>query len=346
MKTITLPRFNDMHVHFRLGQMLKNVAPVTARYCSRAVVMPNTLPRPILNADNVIWYRDEINRALEDAGVGLGHFTPYMTIKIRDDTTPKMIHSAVYAGGAIAGKVYPKGVTTNSDDGLTSFQNISKTLSKMEDSGMVLLLHGELDLERTIQSKWEAAFLPKLEWLSANFPDLKIVLEHVSSADAVRAVLDLPDNVAATITAHHLVLTENDVIGAKVRPHNACRPMPKGFTDRDLLLEMAISGNPKFFLGSDSAPHHRRDKECSEGACGIYTAPILPSILAEIFEEHGALEKLEGFTSRHGAVFYDLANEVFPEETFTLVEDPWMVPDEVDGIVPFMAGRTMKYKLA
>ncbi len=339
MKTITIRRFDDMHVHFRLGQILKTVAPITARYCERAVVMPNTLPRPILNADDVIWYKDEIERAVENTEIN--HFEPLMTIKIRDDTTPARVEAA-FRVGAVAGKVYPKGVTTNSDDGLEDFAGMKATFRKMEELGMLLLLHGEIDKPRLLQSQWESEFLPVLRQLSEDFPNLKIVLEHASSRVAVETVMQLPENVAATITAHHLFLTENDVIGSKIRPHNGCRPMPKGFDDLDALLEAATSGNPKFFLGSDTAPHLRKDKECPESACGVFSSPVLPALLVEIFEHHNALGKLEDFTSTFGAKFYGLLPNM---RTVNLIKEPWRVRRDINCIVPFMAGQTLHWKL-
>jgi len=190
----------------------------------------------------------------------------------------------------------------------------------------------------------EEVFLPTLVRLAELFPGLRIVLEHVSTKTGIETVKKLGENVAATITAHHLCLTLNDVIGDGVRPHNACMPMPKGFDDRDALIETATSGNPKFFLGSDTAPHPRESKECAKGACGVFTAPILPSLLAKIFEEAGHLDRLEKFTSHFGARFYDfLYNN---EERFTLVKEEWTVPNQFGNIVPFMAGQKLKWRLA
>ncbi len=343
METITLRLFDDMHCHFRKGDLLKEVLPQTVRYAGRAVVMPNTRPQAVLTANDVIDYRIEIMRALD--GLKLNSpFTPLMTIEIRDNTTPKMVYEAKLAG-AIAGKVYPLGVTTNSDQGLRDFfsENIAGTFRVMEEVGMLLLIHGEIDRERTIVTKREEAFLPILLKLVDMFPDLKIVLEHISTKEAVETVEQLGENVAATITAHHLCLTLNDVIGDGVRPHNACMPMPKDFDDRDALIEAATSGNPKFFLGSDTAPHLRENKECAKGACGIYSAPVLPEVLAKVFEKAGYLYRLGRFTSHFGARFYDL---LFNEERITLVKEDWTVPNQIGNIVPFMAGQKLKWKLA
>jgi dihydroorotase len=209
--------------------------------------------------------------------------------------------------------------------------------------GMILLLHGELDRPRVLVTDRGQAFLPTLGFLADTFPDLRIVLEHVSSADAVKAVMQLGQNVAATITAHHLCLTLNDVIGYGVQPHHACMPTPRSFEDRDQLIAAAISGNPKFFLGSDTAPHLRAKKECAKGACGVYTAPVLPQVLAQVFDDHGALDKLEDFTSTFGAAFYQIP---LCEETITLRKGSWVVPEEMDGIVPFRAGTELAWCLA
>lgn len=340
---ITLRRLDDMHCHFRVGSLLTEVLPFTAQYASRAIAMPNTRPRAILTAEDVVWYRDEINRVL-DGMAKSPSFEPLMTIEVRDNTTPETIADARRAG-AIAGKVYPLGVTTNSDEGLRDFfgQNISETFWAMEDVGMPLLLHGELDQERALVTKREEVFLQTLLTLAAKFPDLKIVLEHVSTRAAVKIVERLGKNVAATITAHHLCLTLNDVIGYGVQPHNACNPMPKDFDDRDALIDAATSGNPKFFLGSDTAPHPRDRKECARGACGVFTAPVLPALLVEIFEKTEHLDRLGDFTSRFGAEFYGLP---LNEGSIVLVKKEWTVPDQIGSVVPFRAGTKLQWQLS
>ncbi len=339
---ITLRRFDDMHCHFRTDSLLETVLHLTARYCGRAVAMPNTRPRAILTRSDVVWYREEIIRVL-DKLPNRPNFEPLMTIEIRDNTTPKMILEAKKAG-AIAGKIYPLGVTTNSNEGLRDFFNekILETFRAMQDTGMLLLLHGELNEKRTLVTKREKAFLHILRLLHGLFPNLKIVLEHISSKEAVATVLSLGKNVAATITAHHLCLTLHDVIGDGIQPHNACMPMPKDFDDRDALIEAATSGNPKFFLGSDSAPHPREKKECAKGACGVYTAPILPQLLVEVFEEAGHLDRLEDFTSRFGAQFYGLPPN---EGTISLVKKEWLVPEQIGNIVPFKSLTRLKWLL-
>lgn len=340
---ITLRRLDDMHCHFRVGSLMREVVPFTAQYAGRGIAMPNTRPRAILTGEDVVWYRDEIKRALEE----IPHrypFEPLMTIEIRDSTTPQIIMEA-HRAGAIAGKVYPLGVTTNSDEGLRNFEStsISETFLAMQNVGMLLLIHGELDRERTLVTKKEEAFLPTLLILAEKFPNLKIVLEHVSTRVAVESVRKLRKNVAATITAHHLCLTLNDVVGYGIQPHHVCVPIPKDFDDRDTLIAAATSGDPKFFLGSDTAPHMREKKECAKGACGVYTAPVLPQVLAEVFEKSGRLDRLEDFTSRFGAEFYGLP---LNEGTISLVKSEWIVPEQIGGVVPFYAGAKLQWQLA
>jgi len=340
---LTLRRLDDMHCHFRIGSLLKEVLPFTAQYAGRGIAMPNTRPRAILTGEDVVWYRDEIERALEE----MPHrypFEPLMTIEVRDSTTPDMIHEA-HRTGAVAGKVYPLGVTTNSDEGLRNFDSkaIAETFRAMQDVGMLLLIHGELDRERTLVTKREEVFLPTLLMLAEKFPNLKIVLEHVSTRAAVETVRQLGKNVAATITAHHLCLTLNDVVGYGIQPHHGCMPMPKDFDDRDMLIAAATSGNPKFFLGSDTAPHPREKKECAKGACGVYTAPVLPQVLAEVFEKSGCLDRLEDFTSRFGAEFYGLS---LNNGTISLIRSEWVVPEQIGSVVPFRAGAKLQWQLA
>jgi dihydroorotase len=343
VRRVTLRCFDDMHVHLRTGSLLYQVLPETVRYANRAVVMPNLRPRAVLEKEDVIWYRNVIRHAV-DTILEDSTFEPLMTIAIRDSTTPKMIVEAKEAG-AIAGKVYPLGVTTHSEEGLRDFfsQSISKTFRAMQEVGMLLLLHGEIDQEGTLVTKREEAFLPILVQLVEKFPDLKIVLEHVSTKKAIRTIKVLGKNVAATITAHHLCLTLNDVIGYGIQPHNACYPIAKGFEDREALIGAATSGNPKFFLGSDSAPHPREKKESSKGACGIFTAPVLPSVLAEVFEKAGCLGRLEGFTSRFGAEFYGLP---LNKGRIALVRRRWTVPEQIGSIVPFRAGTELNWQLS
>ena len=339
---LVLPQLDDMHCHFRSGQLLDLVLPFTAKYAGRGVAMPNIKSRPIRTADDVVWYHDEIERVLDKQPVR-PDFTPLMTIEVNDETTPAII-SAARRAGAVAGKVYPRGVTTNSDEGLTSFSttNALRNFAAMQDVGMLLLIHGEFDRKRLLVTNREYAFLPTLAVLAFAFPALKIVLEHVSTKAGVQMVKALPKNVAATITVHHLMLTLNDVIGDGVRPHNACMPTPKDFDDRRALRLAAMSGNPKFFPGSDTAPHRQDEKECEKGKCGVFSAPVLPSALVEVFEDEGALDRLPDFVARFGAQFYGLPRNT---GTIRLVREEWTVPAIYGNVVPFLAKRKMRWKL-
>lgn len=340
MDKVTFKRMFDPHCHFRLEPMLSSVLSFTAEYCAYAIAMPNTRPREIVGAKDVLWYRNEIQHAL-DSYLYKWDFKPLMTIEIRDDTTPEEIYKAHYAG-AVAGKVYPLGVTTNSDKGLRKFANVFTVFETMQELGILLLLHGESPNPGILVTDREKEFLPTLEMLSRMFPKLKIILEHVTTRDAICMVASMPDNIAATITGHHLYLTLNDIIGSGIRPHNYCMPVAKRFEDRDALITAATSGNPKFFLGSDTAPHLKDKKETSCGCAGIFTAPVLPSILVELFDKTGAIEHIEGFTSGFANSFYGLKES---ENTITLIKEPWEVPLEMNGIVPFMAGETLEWKL-
>lgn len=338
---IVLLRPDDWHTHVRQGDIMKSVLPYTAKYFGRAVIMPNTKP-PILTGADAQRYEKEILRVVTE--LNLSHnFTPVMTIKITDSTTPLMIYEA-HDAGVRAGKVYPRGVTTNSEDGLSDFNNDNtrRVFKTMQEVGMLLLLHGEMDKKNILVTKREEGFISTFLDLACDFPGLGIVFEHISTEKAVRLISDMDNNIAGTITLHHLLLTLNDVVGTGVQPHNMCMPIAKNFSDRDALLEAATSGNPKFFLGSDTAPHLRVNKECAHGACGVYSAPLLLPLLTQVFEDAGSLNKLEDFTSVFGAQFYGYS---IPLETVSLSRQDWVVPDEYEGIVPFYAGKTLRWKM-
>ena len=240
--------------------------------------------------------------------------------------------------------MYPLGVTTNSNEGLRNFfsKESLETFEAMQFLGMPLLIHGELDLPRTLVTKREEVFLPTFLRLADRFPKLKMVLEHITTKAAVATIRHLGPNINATITAHHLCTTLNDVVGDGIRPHNMCMPIPKDFEDRDALISAVISGNPKFFLGSDTAPHPREKKECARGACGVFSAPILPELLAEIFEKANGLSYLEEFACDFGAEFYGLKPAT---EKITLIKEAWTVPEIYGNVVPFMAGEALQWKL-
>lgn len=329
----------DMHVHLRDDDTLGIVAPITARDCACALVMPNLTP-PIRIAHDVRTYRDRI---LAAAGTK-GNFRPLMTFKILPDTDPRSIEGLLGVEDLVAGKIYPKGLTTNADDGVEDFFALGKVYEVMEKHDLVLCLHGELP-GRTPELKREQAFLRTLKFIARTFPGLRIVLEHITTAAAVDAVLSLPNNVAATITVHHLLLTHDDVVGAKLHPHHFCKPVAKMRKDRTALRKAALSGCPKFFFGSDSAPHPRGAKECADCCAGIFTAPVALPLLAEFFEKHGALERLEAFVRNFAVRFYQPRGLGSDDGELLLVKHPWKVPEEIGGIVPFYAGKEISWRV-
>jgi dihydroorotase len=330
--TLTLRSVDDFHVHLRQGDMLTQVLPYTALHCARALVMPNTTP-PILTAEDLLNYQKEIEAAIPKGSA----FKPLMTFKVVPGTTPAQVKE-LKAAGAVAGKLYPEGVTTNSEDGVSDFKALYPVYEAMQKEGLVLCLHGEVPGVFSLDR--ESAFLSTLHQLAKDFPDLRIVLEHATTAEAIAMVESLPANVAATLTVHHLRITLDDVIGDKINPHHFCKPIAKRPEDRSALVKAATSGNPKFFLGTDSAPHSVESKECACGAAGVYTAPVMLPVLAELFEEMGALEKLEAFTSEFGAKFYGLP---LNETHLTLIKKPWTVEATYNGVVPFMAGKELQW---
>jgi dihydroorotase len=335
VKSLTIRRPDDFHVHLREGELLESVLPHTASVFSRALVMPN-LKKPVLTAPQARAYRDEIRQLCERQGLD---FEPLMTVKLTQATSPMAIRAAREAN-VVAAKLYPEGVTTNSEDGVHDFRALDHTLGAMQDSGLVLCVHpeepGVFSLDR------EAAYLKHIEWAAKRFPDLKIVVEHVTTAAAVAFVRGMGPNVAATITAHHLFLTLDDVIGDKLRPHNFCKPIAKRAEDRAALVEAVVTAQSKFFLGTDSAPHRKGDKECDGGCAGCFTAPLALPLIAGLFEDAGALDKLESFTSVFGASFYGLK---LNSGRVVLERADWQVPAGYGPVVPFKAGETMHWKV-
>jgi dihydroorotase len=342
MNTMEFRRPDDFHVHLRRNPALRSVLPFTANVFARALVMPNTSPSPILTAADALEYR---NLILDEAKTaGFVEFEPLMTIQITDDTTPQIIREAKQAG-VIAGKIYPKAVTTNSSNGATDFEAFWPVFAEMQQLDMVLSLHGQATDAFCLDR--EAAFLPTLFAINEAFPRLRIVLEHVSTDQAARAVQQMPETVAATITAHHLVLSLHDVLSWKgedgsegLNPHHYCQPIPQHPEDRESLIALATSGSPKFFFGSDSAPHPRENKESSCGCAGVFSAPVALPLLAEIFSRHDRLDRLGSFVSESGARFYGLP---LNEGTIRLSRAPWHVAAEYDGIVPLFAGRLIEW---
>jgi dihydroorotase len=334
-QTLTIRRPDDWHVHLRDGEMLKRVAPYTARQFARAIVMPNLVP-PVTTVEAAAAYRERI---LAAAGPG---FTPLMTCYLTDRTGPDEVARGFADGVWIAAKLYPAGATTNSDSGVTDFRNIYPALARMEEIGMTLCVHGEVtDAEVDVFDR-EAVFIERILWrVATDFPELKIVLEHVTTADAVDFVSEAGPNVAATVTPQHLIINRNALFAGGLRPHAYCLPVAKREQHRLAVRKAATSGSPKFFLGTDSAPHSRDAKESACGCAGIFNAPFALESYATVFEEEGALEKLEGFASEHGPRFYGLE---LNDGTVTLERSENLVPAEVDGIVPFHAGDTLRWK--
>jgi dihydroorotase len=330
---IKIRKPDDMHCHLRSDEIMRSVVGFTAKQFRRAVIMPNLTPA-ILTAKNAAYYQGEI---IDSAGKG---FTPLMTIQITDATTPAMIAEAKEVG-VIAGKVYPLGVTTNSQNGVKDFNALDPVFREMQTQGMLLLLHGENPEPGISCLDREEKFIPTLYTLARKFPKLKIVLEHITTKEAYMAVTALR-NVAATITVHHLLLTLDDVVGNLLSPHNFCKPIAKRPGDRAILRMAAVSGNPKFFYGGDSAPHLRERKECSQGCAGVFNAPVALPLLAQIFEDLNMLESLENFVSSFGADFYGLPRNT---ETIELVKNDWTVPNEYNGIVPFIAGKPLSWQV-
>jgi len=342
MDRLTLRRPDDFHVHLRDGPGMASVLADTARQFARAIVMPNLKP-PIRTTQLALNYRERILGEVPD-GV---EFEPLMTLYLTDDTPPEEIARAKLSGRVHGVKYYPAGATTHSDAGVTRISRCFHTLEKMEEVGMPLLVHGESTDPMIDVFDREKAFIEEiLGPLMERFSQLKLVLEHITTRDAVQYVEVTGANVAATITAHHLLMNRNALFAGGIRPHHYCLPVLKRETHRRALVKAATSGNPKFFLGTDTAPHARGAKECECGAAGIYTAHAALELYAEAFEAADALEKLEAFASHHGADFYGLPRN---SGRVTLEKAQWEVPREYpfgdSSVVPLRAGRTLGWRL-
>jgi len=339
---ITLTRPDDWHLHIRDGEHLKAVLPYTARQFGRAIIMPNLVP-PVTSTEQALAYRERILAALP-AG---SEFQPLMTLYLTDNTPPAEIERAKASGHVHAVKLYPAGATTNSASGVTDIRRCDETLAAMEQHGLPLLVHGEVtDADIDIFDR-EATFIDRvLGPLLQRFPRLKVVFEHITTAEAAAFVRQGPANLAATLTAHHLLFNRNHLLVGGVRPHFFCLPILKRETHRQALLEAATSGSPKFFLGTDSAPHARFAKEAACGCAGSFTAPAALELYAMAFEQAGALDKLEGFASHHGPDFYGLPRN---RGSVTLVREDWELPQELpygaDTIVPLKAGERLPWRL-
>ncbi|MCS5705712.1 dihydroorotase [Synechococcus sp. FGCU-3] len=347
LQQLTLRRPDDWHVHLRDGAMLQAVAPATARQFVRAIVMPNLRP-PITTVAAASAYRQRILEALPDGS----QFTPLMTAYLTDSIDPGEIERGFEEGVFTACKLYPAGATTNSDSGVTAIARIEPVLAVMERIGMPLLIHGEVtDGDIDIFDR-ETVFIERvLEPLLQRHPGLKVVLEHITTSDAADFVRSGPANLAATITPHHLHINRNAMFAGGLRPDFYCLPVAKRELHRIALRAAATSGSPKFFLGTDSAPHSREAKESACGCAGIFNAPYALESYAQVFEEEQALDKLEGFASEHGPRFYGLP---LNQGSITLVREPQPVPERLHlndaagtavELVPFHAGQKLHWRL-
>ena len=340
---LTLTRPDDWHLHLRDGAALAAVLPDSARRFARAIVMPNLKP-PVTTVEHARAYRDRILAVLPQ---GL-RFEPLMTLYLTDVTNPEEIARAKASGFVHAVKYYPAGATTNSENGVTDLRRVYPVFAAMERHDLPLLLHGEVTDSDIDVFDRERVFIERhLAPLAREFPRLRIVLEHVTTQEAVAFVEQAGPSVAATITAHHLLLNRNAMFTGGIRPHAYCLPVLKREAHRQVLVSAATGGNPKFFLGTDSAPHGRRAKQTACGCAGIYTAHAAIEMYAEVFEQAQALDRLEPFASFHGPDFYRLPRN---RDTVTLVKEPWAVPAELafgdDTLVPMRAGEAVAWKLA
>ena len=347
MDRLTLRRPDDWHLHLRDGAAMESVVADTARRFARAIVMPNLKP-PVTTTQQALHYRERILGALQATGNEDARFEPLMTLYLTDDTPPDEITRAKLSGRVFGVKLYPAGATTNSAAGVTRISRCFHTLERMQQAGMPLLVHAEsTDPEIDVFDRERAFIEDHLGPMIERFPALKIVVEHATTRDAVQFVEVTGPNVAATITAHHLLLNRNSLFMGGIRPHHYCLPVLKREEHREALVEAATSGNPKFFLGTDSAPHPRKEKEAACGCAGIYTAHAAIELYAAAFEEAGALDKLESFAAEFGARFYGLPPN---EERVTLVRQDWRAPERIpfggDDLVPLRAGESIPWKLA
>ncbi|MEQ7874772.1 dihydroorotase [Sphingomonas sp. ASV193] len=335
--TITIRRPDDWHVHLRDGDMLARVAPYSARQFARAIVMPNLKP-PVTTVVAASAYRERIRAA---AGSG---FEPLMTAYLTDSIDPDELARGHAEGVWVAAKLYPAGATTNSDSGVTDIANIRPALQRMQDIGMVLCVHGEVTGEEVDVFDREAVFIDRiLAPLVRDYPDLRIVLEHITTRDAAQFVAAAPATVAATITPQHMMLGRNALFAGGLRPHHYCLPVLKREEHRAAVRAAATSGSAKFFLGTDSAPHARADKESDCGCAGVFNAPFALEAYLQMFDEDGAIDRFEAFASLNGPAFYGLPPN---EARITLARRPTGVPPEVDGLVPFLAGGMLDWALA
>ena len=340
--SITLTRPDDWHLHLRDGALMEQVVPASARRFGRAIIMPNLTP-PVTTTAEALAYRERILGA-RPAGSA---FTPLMTLYLTDNTTPEMIREAA-AQGIIACKLYPAGATTNSDSGVTDIRKLQATLETMAEEGVLLLVHGEVTQADIDIFDREKSFIDNvLEPLLNRLPELRVVMEHITTADAAAFVRSRERNLGATITPQHLLFNRNHLLVGGIRPHFYCLPILKRRDHQQALQDVATSGDPRFFLGTDSAPHGQSRKETACGCAGCYSAFAAIELYAQFFEEAGALERLEAFTSHFGPDFYGLPRN---NDTITLRRTPWAIPEvlheDAEPIVPLNASATLNWQLA
>ena len=342
MDKITITRPDDWHLHLRDGDALKAVLPDTANRFGRAIVMPNLRP-PVTTTALAAEYRQRILNAIP-AG---SNFEPLMTLYLTDNTSAAEITRAKASGFVHGVKLYPAGATTNSDSGVSSLDACGEALEAMQQSGMPLLVHAEVtDADVDVFDR-ERVFIDRhMQPLLTKYPGLKVVFEHITTKDAAEFVVSAPSNVAATITPHHLLMNRNAMFTGGIRPHHYCLPILKREEHRLALVSAATSGNPKFFLGTDSAPHAKSSKEAACGCAGMYSAHAGIELYAEAFEAAGALDKLESFASFYGADFYGLPRNT---DQITLLKTAWNVPESItfaaDILVPLRAGQSIAWKM-
>ncbi len=342
MQSLTLTRPDDWHIHLRDGEALALTVPHAAQQFARVIVMPNLLP-PVTTTEQAAAYRQ---RLLAHVPSGI-RFEPLMTLYLTNHTPAAEIRRAKDSGFVHGVKLYPAGATTHSDAGVTDITSTYATLAAMEEIGLPLLVHGEVTAPDIDIFDRERLFIEqRLHPLAERFPGLKIVFEHVTTRAAVDFVSAASPHIAATITAHHLLMNRNHMLAGGIRPHNYCLPVLKREEDRAALLGAATSGNPKFFLGTDSAPHARSKKETACGCAGIYTAPVALALYAEAFEQAGGLAKLEAFAAFHGADFYGLPRNA---ERVTLRKEAQEIPASYpmgdDSVVPFRSGENVTWRV-
>lgn len=341
ISSVTIVRPDDWHVHLRDGEVLKNTVKDISRYFGRAIVMPNLVP-PVTNTELAKSYYDRIMAAQPRAD-----FKPLMVLYLTDSTSIQDIKEAKESGVVFAAKLYPAGATTNSSSGVTDITKMKDVLETMQNVGMPLLIHGEVTTDDIDIFDREQVFIDTiLSPLVASYPNLKIVLEHITTKNAVDFVNSAGNNVAATITVHHLLFNRNHMLVGGIRPHYFCLPILKRNIHQQALIEAATSGSAKFFLGTDSAPHAQHAKESSCGCAGSYTAHAAIELYAEVFDQENALDKLEAFASLNGPAFYQLP---INEDKITLIRKPWQVPATLsfgnDVVVPIRSEDSIVWQV-